>query len=47
MTHVLESLIDEAFERRDEISPGNVPAELSNALQEIVDGLNTGTFRVA
>jgi 2,3,4,5-tetrahydropyridine-2,6-dicarboxylate N-succinyltransferase len=47
MTHVLESLIDEAFERRVEISPGNVPADLSNALEEIVEGLNQGTFRVA
>ena len=47
MTHVLESLIDEAFERRAEISPGKVPADLSKALEEIVDGLNSGTFRVA
>ena len=47
MTHVLESLIDEAFERRAEISPGKVPADLSNALEEIVEGLNQGTFRVA
>jgi len=45
--HTLESLIDDAFERRAEISPGKVPADLSNALEEIVDGLNTGTFRVA
>ena len=47
MTHVLESLIDEAFERRAEVSPGKVPADLSNALEEIVEGLNQGTFRVA
>jgi len=47
MTHVLESLIDEAFERRAEISPGTVPADLSKALEEIVEGLNHGTFRVA
>jgi 2,3,4,5-tetrahydropyridine-2,6-dicarboxylate N-succinyltransferase len=46
-THVLESLIDEAFELRAEISPGNVPADLSRALDEIVEGLNQGTFRVA
>jgi 2,3,4,5-tetrahydropyridine-2-carboxylate N-succinyltransferase len=46
-THVLESLIDDAFERRAEISPGRVPAELARALDEIVDGLNTGAFRVA
>ena len=47
MTHGLESLIDEAFERRAEISPGKVPADVSSALEEIVEGLNQGTFRVA
>ena len=46
-THVLESLIDEAFERRAEISPGKVPAELSTALGEILEGLNQGVLRVA
>jgi 2,3,4,5-tetrahydropyridine-2-carboxylate N-succinyltransferase len=46
-THVLESLIDDAFERRGEISPGSVPDDLSRALDEIVEGLNQGTFRVA
>jgi 2,3,4,5-tetrahydropyridine-2,6-dicarboxylate N-succinyltransferase len=46
-THVLESLIDEAFERRAEISPGKVPADLSTALGEILEGLNQGALRVA
>ena len=46
-THALESLIDEAFERRAEISPGKVPADLSQALAEILEGLNQGAFRVA
>ena len=46
-THVLESLIDEAFERRTDISPGKVPAELSQALVEILDGLSHGRLRVA
>jgi 2,3,4,5-tetrahydropyridine-2-carboxylate N-succinyltransferase len=46
-THVLESLIDEAFERRTDISPGKVPAELSQALAEILDGLSHGRLRVA
>ena len=46
-THVLESLIDEAFERRAEISPGKVPADLSTALGEILEGLNQGVLRVA
>jgi 2,3,4,5-tetrahydropyridine-2-carboxylate N-succinyltransferase len=46
-THVLESLIDDAFEQRAEISPGKVPADLSTALAEILDGLNQGHLRVA
>jgi 2,3,4,5-tetrahydropyridine-2-carboxylate N-succinyltransferase len=44
---VLESLIDEAFERRAEISPGKVPADLSRALADILEGLNQGALRVA
>jgi len=46
-THVLESLIDEAFERRADITPGHVPKDLSEALPEILDGLNDGRLRVA
>src|SRR4029079_3743352 len=45
--HTLESLIDNAFERRAEISPATVPADLSAALDEILDGLNHGRLRVA
>src|SRR6188768_3230141 len=46
-THTLESLIDAAFERRADITPGNVPADLTQALSEIVGGLNAGLLRVA
>ena len=46
-THVLESLIDAAFERRSEITPDQVPGDLSDALSEILDGLNHGRLRVA
>src|SRR5262245_32349451 len=46
-TQLLESLIDDAFERRAEISPDKVPGDLSHALDEIIEGLNQGTFRVA
>ena len=46
-THVLESLIDEAFERRAEITPNQVPRDLADALSEILDGLNHGRLRVA
>jgi 2,3,4,5-tetrahydropyridine-2-carboxylate N-succinyltransferase len=46
-THTLESLIDAAFERRADITPGSVPADLAQALSEIVGGLNAGLLRVA
>jgi 2,3,4,5-tetrahydropyridine-2,6-dicarboxylate N-succinyltransferase len=46
-THVLESLIDAAFERRTEIAPSQVPADLLDALSEILDELNHGRLRVA
>ena len=46
-THTLESLIDAAFERRADITPTNVPADLAQALSEIVSGLNAGRLRVA
>src|SRR6188768_384940 len=46
-THTLESLIDAAFERRADITPGNVPVDLAQALAEIVGSLNAGRLRVA
>ena len=46
-THVLESLIDEAFEHRADITPGQVSSDLSQALAETLDGLNHGRLRVA
>ena len=46
-THTLESLIDAAFELRAELTPGNVPKDLSDALSEILDDLNHGRLRVA
>jgi 2,3,4,5-tetrahydropyridine-2-carboxylate N-succinyltransferase len=46
-TQALESLIDEAFERRAEITPSAVPKDLSQALAAVLDGLNQGRLRVA
>jgi 2,3,4,5-tetrahydropyridine-2-carboxylate N-succinyltransferase len=45
--HALESLITEAFDRRTEISPGNVDPALARALDQIVQELNRGRLRVA
>jgi 2,3,4,5-tetrahydropyridine-2-carboxylate N-succinyltransferase len=46
-TQALESLIDDAFEHRMDITPGTVPRDLAEALSAILEGLNQGRFRVA
>jgi len=46
-TQTLESLIDAAFERRTEVSPSQVPADLAQALDRIIADLNAGRLRVA
>jgi 2,3,4,5-tetrahydropyridine-2,6-dicarboxylate N-succinyltransferase len=46
-THPLETLIDAAFERRGDISPGTAAPELLAALDAIVAELNAGRLRVA
>jgi 2,3,4,5-tetrahydropyridine-2-carboxylate N-succinyltransferase len=46
-THPLEPLIDEAFERRAEITLRNVDAALLQALDRILGELNAGHLRVA
>jgi 2,3,4,5-tetrahydropyridine-2-carboxylate N-succinyltransferase len=46
-TDSLEAIIDEAFERRSEISPLHVGPILSGALEQIISELNDGKLRVA
>jgi 2,3,4,5-tetrahydropyridine-2-carboxylate N-succinyltransferase len=43
----LAAVIDSAFERRAELTPAQVPAELAAALDEVLEGLNAGRLRVA
>jgi 2,3,4,5-tetrahydropyridine-2-carboxylate N-succinyltransferase len=43
----LQSQIEAAWERRQEITPSNVSPELSRALDECVQGLDAGELRVA
>jgi 2,3,4,5-tetrahydropyridine-2-carboxylate N-succinyltransferase len=45
--HPLESVVEEAFERRSEISPSTVDPALTQALDEILQELNAGRLRVA
>ena len=46
-THVLESLIDAAFERRADISPPSASSELLSALDQTLRDLEAGHLRVA
>jgi 2,3,4,5-tetrahydropyridine-2-carboxylate N-succinyltransferase len=46
-TQRLAAVIDDAFERRAGITPGQVPAGLASALDEVLEGLNAGALRVA
>lgn len=43
----LQKIIEEGFELRQELSPNHAPAELLNAVDEVLSGLDQGTLRVA
>jgi 2,3,4,5-tetrahydropyridine-2,6-dicarboxylate N-succinyltransferase len=43
----LEQIIDNALERRDQITPTSVDAQTRNAVEEIIQKLDTGELRVA
>jgi len=43
----LAAVIDAAFERRADITPSQAPAGLTEAIDQVIDGLNTGRLRVA
>ena len=45
--HALQSIIDTAFENRASLSPTSAPAEIRNAVEEVIAGLDAGTLRVA
>ena len=45
--HALQQIIDDAFENRASLSPSSSPAEIRNAVEEVIAGLDAGTLRVA
>ncbi|MFP5400771.1 MAG: 2,3,4,5-tetrahydropyridine-2,6-dicarboxylate N-succinyltransferase [Gammaproteobacteria bacterium] len=45
--HALQQIIDDAFENRANLSPASAPAEIRNAVEEVIAGLDAGTLRVA
>jgi len=47
MTQQLEGIIDQAFDNRNQYSPQNMPQDIRDAIQETLDGLDTGSIRVA
>jgi 2,3,4,5-tetrahydropyridine-2-carboxylate N-succinyltransferase len=46
-THSLEQLVNDAFEHRAELRPGQVPKDLADALDRILCDLNAGVLRVS
>jgi 2,3,4,5-tetrahydropyridine-2-carboxylate N-succinyltransferase len=47
MTQQLEQLIDQAWENRADFSPKNAPADVRNAVAQVIEQLNKGSLRVA
>jgi 2,3,4,5-tetrahydropyridine-2-carboxylate N-succinyltransferase len=43
----LKRLVESAWERRSELTPRNAPDDLREAVEECLDGLESGRFRVA
>jgi 2,3,4,5-tetrahydropyridine-2-carboxylate N-succinyltransferase len=43
----LQTTIEDAFERRAEINPGNAAADVRQAVDEVINQLDNGTLRVA
>ncbi len=47
MTLSIQQIIDQAWEDRASLSPKTAPADIRNAVAEVIAGLNEGTLRVA
>lgn len=45
--HELHAIIDDAFERRAEITPRNVDTQVRDAVQQVIEALDQGRLRVA
>ena len=42
----LQSLIETGWDDRENLSPSHVAADLAEALEQVLDGLESGRFRV-
>ena len=47
MSQALQTAIDQAWEQRTELSAASAPAEVRDAVNHIIDQLDTGKVRVA
>lgn len=47
MTQQLQTLIDNAWDNRAELSPATAPKEVTDAVEHVIGELNTGKLRVA
>ncbi|GAB4392653.1 MAG: 2,3,4,5-tetrahydropyridine-2,6-dicarboxylate N-succinyltransferase [Gammaproteobacteria bacterium] len=45
--HELQSLIETAFDNRQQLNVGNIEPSLAQAIEQIIDGLNRGELRIA
>lgn len=45
--HRLEQIVEEAFEQRASLGPGSTRPDLQRAVEEVLDGLESGDLRVA
>ncbi|RUO32043.1 2,3,4,5-tetrahydropyridine-2,6-dicarboxylate N-succinyltransferase [Aliidiomarina sedimenti] len=43
----LQQIIEDAFEKRADLSPASAPDEIRDAVRQALDGLDSGTLRVA
>ena len=47
MTQQLQNILNAAWEDRANLSPGSASQELTDAVEHVIQGLNTGQLRVA
>ena len=47
MTQQIQQIIDDAWEKRASMSPGNAPKEVTDAVEHVIAELNKGKLRVA
>ncbi len=43
----MQTLIEQAFENRNDFAPGRVPADVADAIESVMAGLEAGSLRVA